>query len=175
MRSPRRGFTLVEVTASLVVSGFVLLVARAAFDSAREAIRSVTSAATAANDEAQRERTLRELAAQARFDDSGAFLGEPASARFATWCEVAGGWREPCLVNLIASRDSVPVLAVRGSAFNGTHVLMSGARSYSFRYLRNALNGGEWITYWPASSHVPRAIGIILPRDTVILPLGVQR
>lgn len=171
----RRAFTLIEVAASLAVAGFVLLVARAVFDSAATARRAVSDAVDAADAGALGERTLRELAAQARVRDSASFAGLPTSARFATSCRAAGGWEESCEVRLSARSDSTPALAARADALGGYRLLLTGAASYSLTFLRSEANGGDWVDTWPAARQAPEAIGVVVPGDTMILPLGVRR
>ena len=51
-------------------------------------------------------------------------------------------------------------------------ILLRGFARGSFRYLENAENGVTWQRVWGRGVSAPLAIGVILDRDTLIVPVG---
>jgi prepilin-type N-terminal cleavage/methylation domain-containing protein len=168
------GFTLVEVLVALAVSGAVLLAARELFGVVAMTADRVPAAARAADGRRNRERMLRDLLGRVEVgtDSSRTFSGDPAEARFTSWCPAAGGWLERCAVDLalLPSGDSVVLEAGwAGRRFT----ILSGSRPARLLYLRGAANGGDWLPRWGAAAvSAPLAVLIIVGRDTLFLRIG---
>jgi prepilin-type N-terminal cleavage/methylation domain-containing protein len=178
----RAGFTLLEVMVALVVGAIVILGARALLDGLSLHAGRVQTLARAADADANLEHVLRTAVARGGIasDSAARFDGTPDRARFATWCDMPGGWQEPCDVQLAAEREPA------GSQFSV--VLTLGAAdamrvsehldAASLRYLASASGGGQWVERWEQAITPPLAIGLITRAagaarpDTMILRLG---
>ena len=171
---PRNAFTLIEVMMSLLVSGIVLLAARAMLeavaDHARHIARTAGEAASAANGE----RTVRVLVENldAGASVASAFEGSASEAHFTSWCDVPGGWREKCVVTIAVERDSTSQTIVARTSTGLVIALRSGFRTGALRYLASSDGGGVWLRDWGAGITAPLAIGIVTERDTLTLRIG---
>ena len=172
MTTRGRGFTLLEVTASLGLAALVLLGARALLDALAAARTQLVREATRDDMLANGERLLRAIVAHASTGDDSTvrFSGDRSSARFASFCPVPAGWLEPCRVRLALGNvgddatltawlrpdDSMRVWRHRGVA--------------ELRYLDEPAHA--WVDAWGSSIALPAAVGIVTNVDTVILLVG---
>lgn len=173
-RSPRAGFTLIEVVVALVVSAVVLLGARAMLGEVGDDALRIASQARRVDRDANAEREMRRLVGELELGtgEASQFAGDPARASFASWCDAPGGWQERCAVVLeVVPNGAGARLVVRTSA-SGAFVVRDSLRSGSLRYLTRVTNGGDWIRVWGAGITAPLAIGVILDADTLIVPIG---
>ena len=161
---------------AIVVSGLVLLGARATV----EAVQGLSARSAEAVREADRvrngERVLRELVEGIGTgeDEASHFAGDQAGARFLTRCDVPAGWKEPCAVRLaVESRDSVRVLVARVGQAAPVVLLRAGER-LELGYLHDASDGGQWFRVWGSSIVAPIAIGIRRDGELLILPVGAR-
>jgi len=170
----RSGFTLVEVMVALLVGGIVLLGARVMFESLTDQAHRIADAAIVADREANADRELRALAGRLEVGTAPGteFAGDPASATFASWCEVPAGWLERCIVQLSIEHERAGSALVARTSLGDTLVLRRGFRGGVIHYLESAVSGGSWIRVWGAGITAPVAFGIFLDRDTLIVRIG---
>jgi prepilin-type N-terminal cleavage/methylation domain-containing protein len=175
-RGRRAGFTLVEVMVAMVVMGVVLVGARTMLGQIADDADRISAAAREADREANAEALLRTIAG--RLDVAPGpegeirFEGEPQGARFHSWCEVPDGWLERCQVSLgLIELEDAPALALRLST-GETVPLRRGFRTGEILYLRDAANGGAWVTSWGSTLTAPLAFGIVVDGDTSIIRIG---
>lgn len=170
----RSGFTLIEVMVALVVSGIVLLGARAMLEVTADSASGISAAAAAVDRDANAERVLRALVERIEIGtvDGTSFGGDSATARFASWCDVPAGWLERCAVTLTIERDSTGGALVARTSVGDEYRLRSGFRQGTLRYLDSPNAGGVWIHSWGAGITAPMAVGIILDHDTLIVRIG---
>lgn len=168
------GFTLIEVVVALVVSAIVMLGARAMLGEVGDDALRISAETRRLDAEANGERMMRSLARQLDLGtgEASQFGGDPRQVSFASWCDVPSGWRERCAVTLtlepIAGKSALVVRTSKGAAL----VVRNGVVAGELRYLTTVTAGGEWIRVWGAGITAPLAIGIILDRDTLIVPIG---
>lgn len=172
----RAGFTLPELMVALVVSGLVLLGARATVEAVQGLSARSAEAARASDRLRNGERMLRGLVQGITTgeDEASHFAGEQASARFLSRCDAPAGWTEPCAVRLaVERRDSLLVLVARvGSAT--PVVLLRANERLELGYLHDASEGGQWFRSWGSSIVAPIAIGIQRDEELLILPVGAR-
>ena len=172
--SARVGFTLLEVLIATVIGTIAITAARILLEGLADRAERIVQTASESDADANGERTLRELVLRLQLgtDTTMRFMGNARVARFTSWCEVPHGWQEQCTVTLaVAFHGSEPVLAA--SLSNGEIlVLRRGFVSGELRYLADAAHGGSWVRAWGESITAPRALGVILDADTLILRIG---
>jgi hypothetical protein len=166
----------VEVMVAIVVTTILLAGARALLSQIADRGSHIAAAAGEADRAANGEALLRTLAG--RLHVSGIpgqevrFAGEPRATHFRTWCEVPAGWLEACEASLGI------ITTAEGNAFaltlsTGELIpLRRGFRSGEILYLRDAENGGRWMTEWGSSTTAPAALGIVIDGDTSIVRIG---
>ena len=168
------GFTLIEVVVALVVSAIVMLGARAMLGEVGDDAHRIATETARLDAEANGERTMRALVRQLDLSsgEGSQFAGDPRQVTFASWCEVASGWRERCAVTLtmepLAGKSALVIRTSKGVAL----VVRDRIGTGELRYLTTVTGGGEWIRVWGAGITAPLAIGVILDRDTLIVPIG---
>ncbi len=171
------GFTLVEVMVAVVVMGVVLVGARTMLGQIADGADRIALAAEQGDREANADALLRAVAGRVEVvarpgEDAVRFEGEPGGARFHTWCEVPDGWLERCRAWLgVIELQGEPVLALRLSTGELVR-LRGGFRSGEILYLRDAANGGAWLTRWGSAITAPLALGVVVDGDTSIIRIG---
>lgn len=172
-RSPRRGFTLVEVVVALAISALVILSGRMLLESLGDAADRIDRAARDGDGDANGERLLRALVGQIDVGSKGAtFGGDEQSAQFTSWCQSPRGWRERCRITLaIEEANAAPVLTTMLPG-NDRVVLYRAAHTLRLRYLVDPSAGGTWFINWGGGLLAPRAIGVIADSDTLIIRIG---
>ena len=172
----RRGFTLPELMVAIVVSGLVLLGARATVDAVQVLAARSADAARETDRLRNGERVLRELVEGLGTgeDEASHFAGDPSSARFLSRCDSPAGWTEPCAVRLtVEHRDSALVLMARVAGAAPVELLRAAER-LELGYLHDAAEGGQWFRSWGSSIVAPIAIGIRRDDELLILPVGAR-
>jgi len=179
MRSAdRRGFTLLELTAALSVTGLVMLGGIALLDQLGDSATRITRDAARVARDGNGARLLRRLLVDASTstDSTKRFRGDERSLELWTRCDAPAGWSEPCRVTLaiderpdssilMAELPGAPPLAVRRQAGPA-----------EFRYY-NPSTGTDttWVRQWSSNAVRPVAIGLVVREDTVVLPVSVAR
>lgn len=170
----RRGFTLLEVMVALVVSGIVLVGAHALLASLADGAARITSAALAADREANADRFLRSLfhRLEVGADNSARFGGDERGVRFSTWCDVPAGWLERCSA-AVQIDTSAGELALTAVLSTGEVIMVrSGFSRGVLRYIADPSGRGVWFPVWGVGISAPSAVGVILDADTLILRIG---
>jgi prepilin-type N-terminal cleavage/methylation domain-containing protein len=175
IRGSRAGFTLIEVTVALVISGMALVAAAALFNGLAQRAEAVERAGRHADRDANAERLLRTLFENMdlRGDStSPPVAGDGRSMRFRAWCDEGRGSFAPCSVRLSIQQDArLSFLQLDLAGADTTRlILRRGFREGRLRYLRTAREGGEWTDTWPRLV-APTAIAVIIERDTLLLPV----
>lgn len=177
----RRGFTLIEIVIALLISAVLVLTGRQMLEVLTDESRRVEQAARLATIDANAERVLREIVGRMEIGstvDRG-FGGTPRQVTFTSWCEVPDGWLESCRVSLALDSAETGVtlslsMRIRGAADAPLTraIIAKGLEGGALRYLSSASDGGVWFHAWGQGITAPLAIGIILDRDTTIVPIG---
>ncbi|HET7584027.1 MAG TPA: prepilin-type N-terminal cleavage/methylation domain-containing protein [Gemmatimonadaceae bacterium] len=168
------GFTLIEVLVALAVSSVVLLGARAMVAAVTDAAERAARTDAAMTRDINAQEALRGIVGRLEVGtpQSGTFAGNESAARFSSWCDVAAGWQERCLVLLeMMPSDGGHGLVVITSTGDSL-VVRRGFRYGALRYLASPESGGAWLSAWGPSITAPPAIGIVLDRDTLIVRIG---
>lgn len=170
----RDGFTLIEVLVALVIGGLVLAGMRAIFEALADSSRVAQSKTVTLDQRANGVALLYRLTERLDAATPGAtpFFGTPGITEFSSWCEVPHGWLEPCRVVLtFDTLRAEPALVARLG--DSTRIaLVRGFTHGTFRYLESAENGGIWQRVWGRGTSAPVALGVIIDRDTLIVPVG---
>ena len=172
----RDGFTLIEILVAFMIGGLVLASAQQIL-SALSASAAVTEInGLAADRGVNGEDMLYRLTGRLDVATPGAtpFFGADRIAEFSSWCEVPRGWLETCTVVLAV--DTVRGQPAVTARFDDSTrvVLIQGFARGAFRYLESADDGGVWQRVWGRGLGAPLAIGVILDRDTLIVPIGAR-
>ncbi len=174
MNRTARGFTVIEVTIALLVSAFVVLIAREIVQALGDTSVRVRSEASSSTARAHARDVLRHSLMMARVGDSTEFVGSDSLVSFETYCAGSEGFLEPCSARLaIRHRDSAIVTLVIGS--NAPLEVGSGRPGTSLLFLESAVGGGAWSHTWQRQRLLPVAVGIALGRDTILLALEAAR
>jgi len=170
----RDGFTLIELLVALMVGSIVLATAQQILDALTDSARAAQSASVAIDRHANGDDLLHLLTKQLDVATPGAkpFFGTERVTEFSSWCEVPHGWLELCAVVLAIDTVSAQPAVVVRFGDSSRVALVRGFRHGAFRYLESAENGGTWQRVWGRGVSTPLAIGVILDRDTLIVPVG---
>lgn len=169
MNGVRRGFTLVEVAVAVAIAGIIALIVRGANDSLASQSQRLQRSIVARDGDHNRLRELRRLVASARspHDSLTWFTGSTDSVSFASGCPTVEAWLVPCRISLRVTADGRLELL---TATAGPTVLRDEVKGFAF--LATAGNGGVWTVAWTSRVSLPLALGVVLPTDTLILPIG---
>lgn len=170
----RNGFALFEVIIALAVGALVLVAARVVLESVADGAEVVLEAAVDADREGNADWLLRSLVGQieAATVVQNSVLGDDRQVRIQTWCDVPGGWKERCTVELaLIPHGSGKALLATGLP-SGPLVLRTGFDHGTLRYLVDPEYGGAWLPNWTQQVTMPLALGVILDSDTLILRIG---
>jgi prepilin-type N-terminal cleavage/methylation domain-containing protein len=169
-----RGFTLLEVIVALSLGAVIVLGARLMVENVAGSASRIGAHVRAADEDANGERLLRLLvgAVYVSAKEETAFAGNEQAASFSSWCETASGWQERCRLSLeISPQGSGSVLVARWSQGRSV-TLRRATRAMALRYLVDARQGGTWFTSWASGFTTPRAIGVLIDGDTLIVRIG---
>jgi prepilin-type N-terminal cleavage/methylation domain-containing protein len=171
----RSAFTLIELLVAIMLSGIVLLAARALWESLAGSVDRLGVEAAANARVANGERLLRSLVGRLEVgtDESREFAGDEWHATFTTWCDVPAGWQERCDATLAIEPDSGGTERLVARLSTGEVIpLERGFRAGVLRYLNDPVGGGVWFRIWGHGITAPLAIGVITDRDTAIVRIG---
>jgi len=170
----RNGFTLIEILVALVIGAIVIAGAHDILDALTNTANAAQLGAVNADDSANGDELLHALTGRLDLATPGAkpFFGSERITAFSSWCEVPRGWLESCSV-VLAFDTAFGKAALVARINDSTRVvLLRGLTSGSFRYLESAANGGVWQRLWGRGVSAPSAIGVLIDRDTLIIPVG---
>ena len=175
-RPPRRGFTLIEVSLALAISGLAILGSMLLLDQLDDSNRRIGILASRAASDGNGGRLLERLLldATAITDSSPALRGDERSVDLSTTCDAPAGWKEPCRISLtIDQRDDSSIVFV---ALPGESPMRLRAffRAAEFRYRGIAPSDSAWLRRWTSLSLYPAAIAITNDRDTTVLLVGTR-
>jgi hypothetical protein len=168
------------LTVAFVVGGTAVATAAALLVGLSSRASAIEMAAASADRAANAERLMRLLTANLDESIQTARLeGYNEHVVLRTLCETAAGWLEPCRVQLDFRKDGESGLLMLQARFDTADrsaakvheiVLRSGVLSGEFLYLVDAADGGTWAESW-TSLTLPRAVGIVVDGDTLLLPV----
>ncbi len=171
------GFTLIEVTAALALTGLsvfgaVLLLGQLGDTGTRIRRESANVSAQGNGD-----RLLRELLrhAGATIDTNERFRGDDRSTSYKSWCARPAGWLERCDVVLAVDIRPDSSVIVAQLSTGEQLVLRAQADSAWLRYLDPSARDSIWVTSWGTSLTLPAAVALISAKDTVVYPVGPAR
>jgi prepilin-type N-terminal cleavage/methylation domain-containing protein len=170
----RAGFTLLEVIVAIAISGLVLLGARAILSQLGTDAEAMENAAAASDRRSNADLLMRAVVGRTENSvlDRVRFLGDAQGARFESWCEVPGGWLEPChaVLGVVQTGDSASVVLTLST---GELVpVRTGLTHARLEYLVSAGEGGQWVPEWTSQLSTPVAVGIEMGDSLVIVPIG---
>jgi prepilin-type N-terminal cleavage/methylation domain-containing protein len=172
--NPRRGTTLIELLAALVLLGLLFLGMRALLAQLGDGNDRIGRASMDADASGNGARTLRTLLRRAvtRTDSARQFAGDDSIALFDSGCDVAAGWIEDCRVGLaiVPRRDSSAVVAYLPASAPET--LLVAAAPAAFRYLDANASDYAWLGGWRSRLTLPAALAFVTPFDTVMFQVG---
>ncbi len=127
--------------------------------------------------EANGSRLLRRLILEAyvSVDTNRKFVGDERVASLLSWCEVPGGWAEPCAVTLTIDERGDSSAVSGDLSIGGTFVLCRLAGRRAWRYLDPASRDTIWSTHWSSATTLPAAVALISGTDTIVFPVQVRR
>lgn len=172
----RRGLTVVELMAALVLAGIAVLGASSFLTVTTDASARLSSRAARNNTGRISERHLRDALIMSEAAESGArpFFGDGTGATFASRCRTAGSWLRRCVVFInIARYGSLTLLEFGEDEGVADRVFELHEDS---RLIYRLINEGRatWITDWGTSITAPVAIGVITGSDTIVFSRGPQ-
>jgi prepilin-type N-terminal cleavage/methylation domain-containing protein len=178
MSGRRRGFTLVELLASLAIASATMLAVASMTSVANASAAQLAAIADSAISSSASVRQLEALLrrAERRENTNNVFEGTASRVAFDSWCERVGGWLERCHVELTLLSDSTAVGRLEITSDRRGHLNAmdtdSGAR-FLFRG-PNVLRDG-WFSGWGGGVVLPVALGIVERADTLVLAIGAHR
>lgn len=172
-RLRRIGFSLLEVMIALTVGSAAVALAAALLRATADQSAMASEQVRSVNIDAVGERVVRRLVGQMEWSRTGDPLPSGTSNRmqFVSWCDVAAGWQERCLVELELPQEGDGGVIARSSV-GGTQRLMSGRPVAAILFLVSSSGGGEWADRWLDATSLPRAVGLDVGSDTLILRVG---
>jgi prepilin-type N-terminal cleavage/methylation domain-containing protein len=172
--SPRGGFTLIELMLALALAGLVFIGILLLLNQLSDARSRFAQEAFRSDSRANGARVLRTLIERAvpRNDLVDHFVGDESEVEFASWCDVAAGWTEPCRVRLSVTQ-SPDSGVIRADLSTGEKLQLAGwSGSVEFRYFAAVAGADQWIRAWTSNVTVPAAFGVVNGSDTVVVRAG---
>jgi type II secretory pathway pseudopilin PulG len=166
--------TLIELMAALVVAGLLLLIGRSLLEQMERTGETLGRTARATDALANATRTLYALARRAdvRTDSLSRFVGDSTSASFRSLCERNGGWLEPCGVTVLIDATPDSSSLVGQLSTGDVLVLARWPGTGALRYLDVSGPQEQWVSQWGRSIVPPAAMALVVPGDTVVLPVA---
>jgi prepilin-type N-terminal cleavage/methylation domain-containing protein len=176
-RRRRRGFTLLELILALSLGGAAMLGGLLLLDQLNDGTGRIVAQTAATDREANGARLLRRIIFETHTnpDTTRRFTGDERSVSLLSWCDVPGGWSEPCDVTLSldAREDSSAVVA--DLSIGGSFVLRRDSSRRAWRYLDATPRDTAWSTHWSSGTTLPAALALVSARDTIVFPVQVRR
>ncbi len=177
----RVGVTLVEVMVATVVGSIVLATLTRVVLQVGAAGDAIATSALEMGVRANETNVLRSLLlhAEARPQPSAVVDSAPLVRgldgnrellTFPSWCDVPGGWQEPCFVKIVTDGNVLDVRSSSGDSLS----LRPRHTPVEFRFLITAADGGRWTDHWRDDVEMPIAVGLVSERDTTLLRIGGQ-
>jgi prepilin-type N-terminal cleavage/methylation domain-containing protein len=173
----RRGFTLLELILALALVGAAMLGGVLLLDQLDDGASRIVAQSADADRDANGKRLLRRLVfeAHAAADTSRKFVGDDHSASLLSWCDVPGGWSEPCDVTLSIDDRGDSSAVTADLSLGGSFVVRRDLGRRVWRYLDAAPRDTAWATHWSSGTTLPAAMALVSATDTVVFPLQVRR
>jgi len=172
--SPRRGFTLVEVTAALAVGALVALLAYRLYAGLLDGTQRVLAARESLDRAANARRILGALVEGLEVGavPGSGFEGSRSRVTFTTWATNPRGWAERRRVSLLASEGKLLVSEAAGRRL----AIAEGVAALEVDYLMDLGAGQRWGSVWMSQVSAPVALRLRIARpsgtDTLLLLVG---
>jgi prepilin-type N-terminal cleavage/methylation domain-containing protein len=181
----RQGFTLVEVLLALAIGAMAISGATLLLLGLSDRGRAIDTVARTLDHQMNAERLLRTIVRNLDLQPNAtqSLKGGPGAAHFRSWCESPTGLPVRCSVRLVASPEELGWKLslelrpenpdVQGQARVGESTvvdLWTRMRTVKLLYLIDPGAGGTWAEQW-TETVLPRALGVVLDEDTLILPI----
>lgn len=175
-RPRRRGFTLIEVSLALAISGLAILGGMLLLDQLDDSARRIAILASRAASDGNGGRLLQRLLldATAITDSSLALRGDEHSVQLSTTCDAPAGWKEPCRISLTIDQRNDSSTISAASPGQPPVRLRSLLGDVEFRYRDVTHSDSLWLRRWTSSSLYPPAIAVTNGRDTIVLLVGAR-
>lgn len=178
MRGRRpRGFTLLELLATLALMGLATLGGVLLLDQIGDSAKRISRDAAHAARMGNGARMLRQLLldAAASTDTTRTFRGDTRSIDFWSTCDGSNAWAEACHVTFAIDThdDTSDVLAVYPSG--ETFTLRRQLGPLEFRYFNPSARDSAWRSEWKSNVVLPRSVGLLGGADTVVYRVGFDR
>lgn len=171
MRRTRSGFTLLEVIVALAINTMII---SACYVLVSSGLQSRDVAHKLSSRETRNDNILRDVRRLVRQFDMPAHIslvtGDRLGITHWSWCEGLRGTPEPCRVALII-RAIADTLRLELAMSGAPRVVVPEVTPRALLYLEESDSGRVWRETW-SSSALPRAIGIDMGPDTLLLPVG---
>jgi prepilin-type N-terminal cleavage/methylation domain-containing protein len=174
MSPMKRGMTIIEVMAALAISALLLLSGRALLGQLQDTGATLGRSARGNDELSNATRTLYALVRRAdvRPDSASRFIGDSLSASFRSLCEQSGGWLEPCGVTVLIDIGPDSSSLVGQLSSGGMLILARWPGVGVFRYLDVTGVQDQWVSQWGRSIVPPAAMALVVPSDTIVLPVA---
>lgn len=174
--APRRraGFTLLELSVALALTGGILLVAWVMLAQLVDARDRMSEAVNVASARANGERVLRAIVDRTTRGGESTiqYRGNASEVSFASWCDTPAGYLARCRATLaIDQRGDTSTLFVAIDDGERNAVWRGGAPAV-FRYGFRGVDGMRWISSWASGLVAPVALSITAREDTLVLRIG---
>jgi prepilin-type N-terminal cleavage/methylation domain-containing protein len=177
-RSPRGGFTLVELLVAVSLTGLAALLAARTWTGVMEGRAAASAAREALDRKVNAHRWLARAFRSLEVDPSGGgFRGGPDELRFATWLERPEGWLEPGRVALVVEGATLEAITPDGAV-----VLAAPVEAVDFDYLLEPGADTRWARRWESAASAPLAVrlriafaastGVAARVDTLLFLVG---
>jgi prepilin-type N-terminal cleavage/methylation domain-containing protein len=159
-RAGRAGFTLIEVTVALVLTGTVALLAHRLFGAVTDHVGNLREARLDLDRWSNAHRFLQAafLSLEVGMDSAGPFVGRWDRVSFPSWLLTSDGWLERGTVELGLDGDRW----IATSPSHSSVVLARGVTALRFDYLLEPGAESGWVAEWESAVSAPLAVRIRL-------------
>jgi prepilin-type N-terminal cleavage/methylation domain-containing protein len=173
VRSPRVGFTLLELLVALTLAGVAVLLAHQVFTTAIGGTHSLRAARIDLDSESNARRWLASAFGSLEVGREGgvAFEGKAGAVSFSTYLISERGWFERTAVTIEADEG-----LLRARSGRGTVELATGVSSLALDYLLEPGANSHWVSAWSSPVSAPLAVRMRVSRqsrvDTLLFLIG---
>lgn len=172
-----RGFSLIELVVALSIGGSVLFSVRMVVGLLADHARIVSESRAELARDVNGARLLRLMLLQSVVgtEPTARFAGDAASITLETWCLMPMGWSERCRADLAitgVTNETVRAKVVAHLSTGERLDLVEVPGPVRFGFLVESEGRREWSDVWSPSPVAPRAIGVFMPGDTIVMRVG---
>lgn len=167
----RRGVTVIELMVALSLAGIVLLTAHGLLGVLGDSRTMIARDALAQDDAGTGFRRLRDALLMRQVPEAATrpFFGDATGAEFDSRCQRAGGWLEPCRVEIqLKAHAESTVVELREDAGPWSAAARFDS-SWHLAYQERRTDGRSWRARWGTSIARPSAVALVHGPDTLVL------